>query len=550
MRIKSTDDQLTVQAFAGTYVVMLGMSLPKSKVKKLLGFAIKRTDHSTGDSSWMRAYKTFEGTLPGPGVMVSTLEHPLQSFQWADYSAKPGRTYTYKVAAMKGTPSDLSEAEAVEVTVNTEPEAGATHDIYFNRGVAGSQEYARRFQNRSPDEVGDAAFQWLSRGLVEALIAFIGQAQSSKDEIVGAIYEFRNLEVMTALKAANKRGVKVKLIYGADKPNVTVPNEEAIKEAGIKGLCQPRENGPGIPHNKFFVWSRNGKPQCTWSGSTNLTQNGIFGHSNVGHVVRDKDVAKQFRAYWDLLAGDPDGRDSRDWCNTATPCPVSSWTPATQLIFSPREFPASGSANALNYYAELAGRAKKGLFMTFAFGINPTLLKVFQQNDSVLRFALMENLGMSAEARNAVTKMRKLPNAVVAVGNRIETNRFDRWLNEDARVSRQTHVEYIHTKYMLVDPLSDEPMVVTGSANFSKASVYSNDENMLLIHKDTRVADVYLGEFMRLYSHHAFREYVKRSRQTSDVEFRHLESTDKWTRDYYVNNATARQARRKYFSGT
>lgn len=549
MRIKTTDDQLTVQAFAGTYVVMLGMSLPKSKVNKLLGFAIKRTDQSTGDSNWMRGYKTFEGTLPGPGVMVSTQEHPLQSFQWADYSAKPGRTYTYRVVAMKGTPSNLAEAETVEVTVTTEPEAGGTHDIYFNRGVSGSQEYARRFQNRPPDEVGEAAFKWLSRGLIEALIAFIEQAKSSKDEIVGAIYEFRNLEVMAALKAAKNRGVKVKLIYGADKPNVTDPNEGAIKKAGIKGLCQPRANGPGIPHNKFFVWSSNGNPQCVWSGSTNLTQNGIFGHSNVGHVVRDKDVAGQFRAYWDLLAGDPGGRDSRDWCNEATPSPVSSWDPPTQLILSPREFPASGNANALNYYAELASKAKKGLFMTFAFGINPTILKVFEQNDSVLRFALMENLGMTADARKAVSKMRRLPNAVVAVGNRIETNEFDRWLNEDAKVSQNTHVEYIHTKYMLVDPLSDEPMVITGSANFSKASVYSNDENMLLIHKDTRVADVYLGEFMRLYSHHAFREYVKRSRQTSDVEFRHLESTDKWTKDYYIDNATARQARRKYFAG-
>ncbi len=131
--------------------------------------------------------------------------------------------------------------------------------------------------------------------------------------------------------------------------------------------------------------------------------------------------------------------------------------------------------------------------MTFAFGINPTILKVFEQNDSVLRFALMENLGMTADARKAVSKMRRLPNAVVAVGNRIETNEFDRWLNEDAKVSQNTHVEYIHTKYMLVDPLSDEPMVITGSANFSKASVYSNDENMLLIHKDTRVADVTLA---------------------------------------------------------
>ena len=62
---------------------------------------------------------------------------------------------------------------------------------------------------------------------------------------------------------------------------------------------------------------------------------------------------------------------------------------------------------------------------------------------------------------------------------------------------------------MLVDPLSDKPVVVTGSANFSEASTRTNDENMLVIKNNTRVADIYLGEYMRLYSHYAFREAVK-----------------------------------------
>ena len=40
---------------------------------------------------------------------------------------------------------------------------------------------------------------------------------------------------------------------------------------------------------------------------------------------------------------------------------------------------------------------------------------------------------------------------------------------------------YIHNKFMLVDPLSEDPLVVTGSANFSKPSQRTNDENMLII---------------------------------------------------------------------
>lgn len=551
MRTKIINDQLTVLGVAGTHVVLLGMSLPKAKAKGLRGFGILRTDHATGEKTWMRGLKTFEGVgdLPSPGVQVSSQDHPLQGFQWADYSAKPGQRYTYKVAAMRGTPGNLKEAETVELEVTTETEAGQRHEVYFNRGVAGSQEYARRFQNKSPDEVGPAAFQWLSRGLIEALVRFIEQAEDGRDEIVGVIYEFRNLEVMAALKAAKQRGAKVKLIYGADKPEVRDPNEAAIREAEIMGLCKPRENGPGIPHNKFFVWSRDGEAQAVWTGSTNLTQNGIFGHSNVGHVVRVKSVAKLFHEFWELLNGDPDGATTRAWANLATPSPVADWTPATQVIFSPREYPTTGNANALNYYADLARQAKKGLFMTFAFGINPKILDVFTRADATLRFALMENLGMKAADREAVSEMRKLPNAIVAVGNRIKTNEFDRWLVEKAKVSKKTHIEYIHTKYMLVDPLSDEPMVITGSANFSKASVDKNDENMLLINRDTRVADIYLGEFMRLYSHHAFREFIARTKPGTDLKFRHLDPTDAWTKDYYEDNASARQARRKYFAG-
>ena len=65
---------------------------------------------------------------------------------------------------------------------------------------------------------------------------------------------------------------------------------------------------------------------------------------------------------------------------------------------------------------------------------------------------------------------------------------------------------YVHTKYMLADPLGPEPVVVVGSANFSGRVDDRNDENMLVIRGNAAVADIYLGEFMRLFSHYAFRE--------------------------------------------
>jgi phosphatidylserine/phosphatidylglycerophosphate/cardiolipin synthase-like enzyme len=96
---------------------------------------------------------------------------------------------------------------------------------------------------------------------------------------------------------------------------------------------------------------------------------------------------------------------------------------------------------------------------------------------------------------------------------------------------------------MLVDPLSDDPIVVAGSANFSDASTTQNDENMIITRGNKRVADIYFGEFMRLYSHHAFRESLKWRDPKNPPK--PLELGD-WWRDYFGN--TEHSVRRQYFA--
>jgi phosphatidylserine/phosphatidylglycerophosphate/cardiolipin synthase-like enzyme len=156
-----------------------------------------------------------------------------------------------------------------------------------------------------------------------------------------------------------------------------------------------------------------------------------------------------------------------------------------------------------------------------------------------------------------VDRIRRRRNTVVAVGNKVELNNFDRWLEEIDRTSDEQHVLYVHTKYMLVDPLGESPVVIVGSANFSAASTDSNDENMLVIRGSNAVADVYLGEFMRMFSHYAFRESLKfKDNATPEEALRrkHLRETPDWiegdgpTSDYFAPG-TDRTLRRLYFSG-
>jgi phosphatidylserine/phosphatidylglycerophosphate/cardiolipin synthase-like enzyme len=103
---------------------------------------------------------------------------------------------------------------------------------------------------------------------------------------------------------------------------------------------------------------------------------------------------------------------------------------------------------------------------------------------------------------------------------------------------------------MLVDPLSEDPLVVTGSANFSKPSQRINDENMLIIRGDKRVADTYFGEFMRVFDHH-YARYVVRilaDEWRSDPEAGYLkESTAEWLPSHF-NSASYKSKRRKYFA--
>jgi phosphatidylserine/phosphatidylglycerophosphate/cardiolipin synthase-like enzyme len=80
------------------------------------------------------------------------------------------------------------------------------------------------------------------------------------------------------------------------------------------------------------------------------------------------------------------------------------------------------------------------------------------------------------------------------------------WVREtNARqLALNHHVSYIHSKILLRDPLGADPIVVTGSANFSAASTTDNDENMLVIRGNRRVADIYFTEFNRLFNHYSF----------------------------------------------
>lgn len=545
MRKRVKKGPLSVHAVAGSYVVMLGIDMTESASEGVLGFAIQRTDHSNKNRrDWLAGFKVFPGTKIEKGALVSTHEQPLQGFLWADMTTRLAHTYTYRVIAMRGKPGALKEAEEVSVRISMEDEDTATHAVYFNRGVAGSQAYARKFGDKTPAQVpNNKAWEWLSRGLAEAIVAFVGQAKGKGFGLRASIYEFQQPDVLNAFKEASKSGADVKIVFDARPNSADTPNKhnrEAIKKAGLEAITIPRTQAPSaISHNKFIVLLKRGKPVQVWTGSTNLTQGGIYGHSNVGHCVRDAGVAAKYLDYWEQLSQDPASKDLRAWAEENTPVPKTlPRRNTTTCIFSPRP-----TLEALEWYTERMDKSPGAVFFTAAFGVNDLFTEVLASHKDYLRYVLLES---PAKEMERITKDRLNKVALAAT---LGSGKFERWMREQTVPDLNGHVKFIHTKYMLIDPLGPDPLVISGSANFSNASTKNNDENMLLVRGDKRVADIYLGEFMRLFNHHYFRMLVKKFNQSDPATGKRgfLAPDDSWRLPYYVEG-TPKKLEREYFA--
>ena len=554
MRARNESSGLSVQAIGGTHVVLLGMNLPKEQCPGLLGFAIRRHDHTEGESYWLTGFKTFASIEPhpAPGVAYSTHRHPIQGFTWSDFSAKPGYDYTYEVVALRGTPSQPKDAETVSVDVHTESTAipGSRHHVHFNRGAAASQEYTRRFGDKRPDKVGPAAFDWLSRGAAEAIKGFIARATGPGWGLRVGAYEFTEDHVLQALKDAKARGVDVEIRYHAKNDSTKKGNEKAIKAFGLSQIAKPRNaSGLALSHNKVIVLLKHNVAQAVLTGSTNFSEGGIYGHSNVVHICEDPAIAREYLWLWNELAKNDDKVDTAPVLSARTPMPADAAAAGTTPIFSPRE-----DLSALQWYAQQAAEGGGALFMTFAFGMHDLFQNAYRNGRATLRYALMEQMSGPTKTpaqkkanEQKIIALRKLEANKFAIGAQLPEGAFGHWLRETL-TGLNVNVRYLHTKYLLVDPLGANPLVVSGSANFSGPSTTDNDENMLIIRGDARVADIYLGEFMRLYRHFAFRDFLSSRPKNAELETEvsHLDEKDKWWQGYFGTSFASRQ--REYFA--
>ncbi len=567
VRAKASKDGLTLRVIAGANNVLLAMDLDEEKRKSCLGFSIERTDLDTGERRWIPNMIRFKSDaldaadiathvppVVGKGAavkkpkksskappeedapMVSTARAPIQKFRWGDYTLDPGKRYRYRVVARYGTAADIiragkeadrrrdfdSIAGGVSVEVKTENNHAHDPAVFFNRGAAASRAYNLRYGDNDPTNIPDALW-WLSRGLEEALISFIGQASDASFAIHAAIYEFQKPKLLQALKLAAGRNVDVKVAYHArakrlkngkvdPKDKTAAKNNAAIRAAGIT-FAKPRDADPqgAIMHNKFVVLLKKdatGKlvPMAAWTGSTNWTDGAIYGQLNVGHATYDGKVAAAYEAYFQLLYANASADEMKKHTVALSPPPKDRASIAQGLtpIFSPQ-----AKLDMIDLYAALCGDGKM-VMVSAPFALHPTIMAVFKKTPKdTLRFLMADKPGSFGKP-GTVKLLEHDPSNQVAVAATLSTelHDFQGRLLEHEESFHHSGV-HIHSKIIAIDPFGADPVLVTGSANFSNNSTRVNDENSLIIRGDTAIMDVYVTEFMRMFEHYWFRAHLE-----------------------------------------
>ncbi|MDZ4786802.1 MAG: phospholipase D-like domain-containing protein, partial [bacterium] len=105
----------------------------------------------------------------------------------------------------------------------------------------------------------------------------------------------------------------------------------------------------------------------------------------------------------------------------------------------------------------------------------------------------------------------------------------------------------IHDKLLVIDPFSDDCVVITGSHNLGYAASYKNDENMLIIKKDKAIAQAYAAHVLDIVNHFKWRyklqdkilkagaKTITQKEAILSKEWNDLSESDKWM-NYYFDN--------------
>ncbi len=329
--------------------------------------------------------------------------------------------------------------------------------------------------------------------IFDTLAAYINKAQYTVDI---AQYEWESLSgtdpILTAIKAAYKRGVKIRYIedYSYSTKNTGV--QAMCKAYPIPILVSPTQgnascttsNGSekyNIMHNKFVIIDEHA-PDSTqtwvWTGSPDWDDAMSQGDYNNIIVFQSKVLAKAFTNEFNIMWGDTTHGGAADSAKAKFgSCKPNSGTHKFTIGGSEVELYFSPSDSVNNHIVKSITSANVDLYcgmFTFTETTDANDI-VTQKTNGATAYAILDNF--SSGTYTPYTTI--LPNGLGA--------------NFHGYVASNT---LYHNKYVIINPSApcDDPKVLTGSHNWTSSADAENDENTVIVHNDT-IANLYLQSF-------------------------------------------------------
>ncbi|HAX71485.1 MAG TPA: hypothetical protein DCY14_17855, partial [Anaerolineae bacterium] len=214
-----------------------------------------------------------------------------------------------------------------------------------------------------------------------------------------------------------------------------------------------------LMHNKFWVFDR----QITWTGSTNITVNGIYKQNNNVIVIHSPEVAAIFEREWEELWNAQLG--PRAPSNRSTQWAILDGTPI-QVLFSAED-------DVVDNLIALVNDAQTSIrFLAFSFTDYPLAQAMIARAQAGVDVqGVFETFGSNSTR----SELRTLWCAGLPV-------------RQDGNSS------FLHHKVIIID----DSIVVTGSLNFSSSADEDNEENVVIL-DNAEIAALYLQEYQKVW---------------------------------------------------
>ncbi len=525
----------------------------------------------------------FEDDQPLQGEYRPSTAWPFQRFWWADYSANLGDRVRYRVCPMVRTGGTLRElvSERSRWTPWTTLSGGGRDGYYsyFNRGLVISQfmsrylEGLRKKHGLSTRKQALALFKksltdhelpirrFLSGELRIRLLEVLAAAKKGKQHVFGALYELEDEELVHALAALGARAYVV-LANGSIQPksgetaadarkrDQNAKARQTLRDAKVEVF--DRFISPGaLGHNKFLVVTdAKRKPNTVWTGSTNWTTTGLCTQVNNGLFVKHRGVAEEYMAQWEQL---------RDAAGTH-PASLATANGSAKIVTTRKStidiwFTRVRQRVDLAAIDDVLESASEGiLFLMFQPGGAATLATVRRLQKTRPRLYLkgvVSTLPPDAiddESAVDVTVIGGSQKAQVELDVVQPTGIKAPFANWAATVTRSEFITgsggvigyaIVHSKLIVVDPFTD-PVVITGSHNFSIGASGKNDENFVIVRDNEQLARHYAAHILSVYHHYRWLAYVSELQSKGTGPSGYLSVEDSW-QDNKLKGAAKRE---------